>query len=86
MPITSVSASSVIMFRLKPIHDITAKVGISETGIATAAISVARQSRRNRNTTIEASAMPSSSAASVAVVAVLGASAFETMRSKRTCG
>ena len=34
--------------------------GTREVGIATAVISVARQSRRNRNTTSAASAMPSS--------------------------
>ncbi|MNW02320.1 hypothetical protein D3C71_1980860 [compost metagenome] len=59
MPITSVSASSVIMLRLKPSSDMTAKVGTSEMGIATAAMAVARQSRRKTSTTRAARNMPS---------------------------
>ncbi len=43
-----------------------AKVGISDTGMAMAVIRVARHSRRNRNTTSEASSMPSSRVCSVA--------------------
>ena len=51
MPMTSVSASRVTMLSEKPSSAMTAKVGISDSGMATAVISVARQSRRNRNTT-----------------------------------
>ena len=56
---TSVSASSVTMFRLKPSTTMTRKVGTSETGMATATIAVERQSRRKRKTTSAASAIPS---------------------------
>ena len=67
MPITRVSPSSVTMFRLNPITSMKKKVGISETGMAMAVISVARQSRRNTNTTSAASSMPSSSVCQVAM-------------------
>ena len=39
------------------------KVGIAESGMATEEMNVARQSRRNRNTTTTASSAPSISAA-----------------------
>ena len=67
MPITRVSASSVTMFRQKPSTLMKKKVGISETGMAIAVISVARQSRRKRNTTSAASNMPSSNVCHVAM-------------------
>ncbi len=38
------------------------KVGMADSGIATALMKVARQSRRNRNTTTTASTAPSTSA------------------------
>ncbi len=45
----------------KPIRSITQNVGMTDSGSATAEISVARQSRRNRNTTMTASTAPSTS-------------------------
>ena len=50
-PVAMVSAISDRLFRLKPQRCMTANVPINETGTATAGISVARQLRRNRNTT-----------------------------------
>ena len=67
MPITSVSPSSVTMFRLNPSMLMKKNVGISETGIAIAVISVERQSRRKMNTTSAASSMPSSNVCHVAM-------------------
>ncbi len=61
MPVTSVMASRLTALREKPIADIAQKVGMTESGRATAAISVARQSRRNSSTTMTASAAPSTS-------------------------
>ena len=58
-PTTSDSDSSDTVLRLKPIRCITAKVGMADSGNATAAISVARPSRRKQNTTSTASAAPS---------------------------
>ena len=63
MPTTTASASSVIMFRLKPRIQITPKVGMIDSGSASAEIHVARQSRRNHHTTSTASAAPSHSMA-----------------------
>ena len=60
-PITTLSASKVIMLRLKPSHAITAKVGMMDSGSAMADTQVARQSRRNQNTTASASSAPSHS-------------------------
>ena len=60
-PITTLNASRVIMFRLKPSHWITAKVGMMDSGRAIADTQVARQSRRNQNTTASASSAPSHS-------------------------
>ena len=59
IPVTSVIPNRLIPFRVKPIHCMTKKVGMIDSGKATAAIRVARQFRRNRNTTITASAAPS---------------------------
>ena len=59
MPTTTAKASRVIMLRLKPNQYITAKVGMIDSGRATAEIRVARQSRRNQNTTATASSAPS---------------------------
>ena len=53
-------------FRLKPNSAMATKVGASDRGMATAAIRVARQFLRNRNTTNAASTMPSSSTCTVA--------------------
>ncbi len=50
-PVDMVSAISVRLFRLNPHKYITANVPISDTGTATAGISAARTSCRNRNTT-----------------------------------
>ena len=61
MPTTTDSASRVIRFRLKPNRCITAKVGMIDSGSATAEIQVARQSRRNNQTTNSASNAPSHS-------------------------
>ncbi|MNE83779.1 hypothetical protein D3C77_193260 [compost metagenome] len=66
MPIVSDRASSVTTFSDWSIGPRMAKVGISDIGMAVAAISVARQSRRKMNTTITARAAPSSSASSEA--------------------
>ncbi len=59
MPVTSVMARRLTALSEKPIALIAQKVGKTESGRATAAISVARQSRRNRNTTSTASPAPS---------------------------
>ena len=66
MPITRVKPSSVMVLRLKPARFMKAKVGISDTGMATAVTAVARQSRRNSHTTRAAKAMPSSRVCRVA--------------------
>ncbi len=50
-PVAMVSAINERLFRLKPHRYMAAKVPISDTGTATAGISVARPERRNRNTT-----------------------------------
>ena len=55
------------MFSAKPSMLMKKKVGISDTGMAMAVINVARQSRRNRNTTSAASSMPSSNVCHVAM-------------------
>ena len=86
MPITSVSDSSVIWFRLKPRSRITKKVGIKDSGMATAAIAVARQLRRNRKTTNAASTMPSSSTCTVASKLARVSSTVETTWVKVTDG
>jgi hypothetical protein len=62
-PTTSDSDSSVMTLIEKPIAAITAKVGIADIGSATADTTVARQSRRNANTTSTASSAPSYSSA-----------------------
>ena len=59
MPTTTASASSVTMFRLKSNSHITPKVGMIDSGSATAEIHVARQSRRKNHTTSTASSAPS---------------------------
>ena len=58
-PATRPRASSESWFRLKPIRSMNQKVGMADSGMATALIAVARQSRRNRNTTTTASTAPS---------------------------
>ena len=63
---TSVSDSRVMMFRLKPKACSALKVGISESGMAAAAIAAARQFRRNTKTTSAARIIPSSSTWTVA--------------------
>ena len=63
MPTTSESASSVTPLSVKPSSDIAQNAGMIESGSAVVATSVARQSRRNRNTTSTASAAPSKSSA-----------------------
>ena len=59
MPTTRDSASSVTMFSVKPSRYITANVGMTDSGSAAAETSVARQSRRNSQTTSTASIAPS---------------------------
>jgi hypothetical protein len=59
MPVTRVIASRLTALSEKPSALITQKVGSTESGSATAAISVARQSRRNSSTTTTARAAPS---------------------------
>ena len=86
MPITRVSASSETRSRLKPTSAMKAKVGISETGIATAVTAVARQSRRNSQTTSAASAMPSSMVSSVAAKLPRVESTWETILVTRMSG
>ena len=61
-PATRLSASRVTMLSVKPIRSMNQKVGIAESGMAIAEITVARQSRRNRKTTTTASTAPSISA------------------------
>ena len=57
MPIDSDSASMVMLLKVKPITCTKAKVAITEVGIASALISVARKScRKNRMTTTASSA------------------------------
>ncbi len=59
MPVTSVSASRLTRLSEKPITSTRKKVGMIDSGSATAAIMVARMSRRKRNTTMIASTAPS---------------------------
>jgi len=58
MPTASVSASMVSQFRLKPSAFMRVKVAITEHGMATAEITVARQLPMKRNTTTLASSAP----------------------------
>ncbi len=58
-PATRLSASRLRLFSEKPSRSMNQKVGIADSGIASAEINVARQSRRNRNTTMTASTAPS---------------------------
>ncbi len=58
-PATRLSASSVIWLSEKPSRSMNQKEGMAERGMASAEITVARQSRRNRNTTTTASSAPS---------------------------
>ncbi len=60
MPVTSVMASRLTRLSEKPIMCMTQKAGMIDSGMATAEIRVARQSRRKMNTTTIASAAPSS--------------------------
>ena len=58
MPTINTSASIVTLLRVKPSAFIMPKVAMTEVGIATAAIIVARQLRMNSNTTREARMLP----------------------------
>ncbi len=58
MPTASVSASSVIMFSVKPMAYMRAKVLMMEVGMAMAAIRVERQLRRKSSTTRAARIAP----------------------------
>ena len=58
-PDTRLRASSVMKLSVKPIRLRIQKVGIADSGIASAEMAVARLSRRNRNTTATASTAPS---------------------------
>ncbi len=59
MPVTSVIASRLTRFSEKPIASIAQKVGMIDSGSATAVTMVARMSRRKMNTTTTASSAPS---------------------------
>ncbi len=59
MPTTRLRLSSVTTLSVKPIRYIAPKVGITDSGSAVAATKVARQSRRNNQTTSTASSAPS---------------------------
>ena len=59
MPVTSVIASRLTRLSEKPIASIAQKVGMTESGSATAVTRVARKSRRKTNTTTTASSAPS---------------------------
>ena len=61
-PATKDNDSSVIPLSVKPIHCIKAKVGMADKGMASAEMSVARQLRRNSQTTATARIEPSISA------------------------
>ena len=59
-PATSPSASRLIWFSEKPNQlFMNQKVGIADSGMASAETAVARQSRRKKNTTTTASTAPS---------------------------
>jgi hypothetical protein len=58
-PATRPSASSDMVFSVKPIRLITQNVGMADSGMAIAETIVARQSRRKKNTTMTASTAPS---------------------------
>ena len=58
-PETRLSASSVMKLSVKPSSWRNQKVGIAESGIASAEMTVARRSRRNRKTITTASTAPS---------------------------
>src|SRR5215216_2446362 len=51
MPIVSASASSVMMFRLKPMKNITRNVEISEVGIESKTMNELRQACKNSSST-----------------------------------
>ncbi len=59
MPVTSVIASRLTRLSEKPIACIAQKVGMTESGSATAVTTVARMSRKKTNTTRTASSAPS---------------------------
>ncbi len=63
-PATSDSASRLMELSVKSSHSMAAKVGIADSGMASAEMSVARVLRRNRNTTRTARIEPSTSALS----------------------
>ena len=63
-PATSDSASRLMELSVKPIQLMNAKVGIADSGMASAEIIVARMSRRNSHTTSTASSDPSMKALS----------------------
>ena len=59
MPTMSTSASMVTLFRVKSSAFITPKVAMTDVGIATAAMTMARQFRMNASTTRQARMLPS---------------------------
>ena len=61
MPVESVIARKLTRLSEKPRMSIAQKAGKIDSGSDTAAMIVARMSRRNRNTTMTASAAPSNS-------------------------
>ena len=65
MPVTSVMASRLTRLSEKPIASIAQKVGMIDSGNATAVTRVARRSRKKTNTTTIASSAPSISVSMV---------------------
>ncbi len=61
-PATRLSASSEMVFSVNPIMSMNQKAGMADSGMASAEMIVARQSRRNRNTISTASTAPSTMA------------------------
>ena len=61
MPVLSVIARKLTRFSEKPSMSITQNAGKIDSGSEIATITVARKLRRNRNTTMTASAAPSNS-------------------------
>ncbi|MOA06678.1 hypothetical protein D3C78_1263320 [compost metagenome] len=67
IPVASVSARKLTRLSEKPMISMIQKVGIAESGSATAAIRVARQLRRKSRTTMTARIAPSIKVSSAAL-------------------
>ena len=70
MPMASTSPNNVNRLREKPRGSMTARVPISDTGMVTAGIRVARQSCRNKNSTRNTRATASSRVMYTCLIAV----------------